>query len=149
MNIFSIKKAGFTLVEILVVVAIIGILSSVAIVNLSSAKDKAKRARVLSQLSELSAAIIVCQDDNKNVTFDGSTECSGNQAPLVEQSVCLNSVATWPTLVDGWIYDANCNSDVSQNTWVYQACESTGANCDSGKKRVNCSQGGCTVDDTP
>ena len=45
------NKKGFTLVELLVVIAIIGILSSVAVVNLNTARDKAKDAKAMQELS--------------------------------------------------------------------------------------------------
>ena len=47
------NKKGFTLIEILVVVAIIGILSSVMLVYLSSARHKARDARRKLELSQI------------------------------------------------------------------------------------------------
>jgi prepilin-type N-terminal cleavage/methylation domain-containing protein len=51
------SEAGFTLIELLVVVAIIAILSFTVVTNLSSARAKARDARVASDLQAVSKAI--------------------------------------------------------------------------------------------
>lgn len=48
---------GFTLIEIMVVVAIIGILSTIVIVNYSSAKGKARYTKVVSDMVEIKVAV--------------------------------------------------------------------------------------------
>ncbi|MBU1131363.1 type II secretion system GspH family protein [Patescibacteria group bacterium] len=51
------QGAGFTLIELLVVIAIIGLLSSLAMVNLNSARAKARDARRLSDVKQLSTIL--------------------------------------------------------------------------------------------
>ena len=50
-------QKGFTLIELLVVIAIIGILASVVLVSLSSARNKGKDVRVISDVQQTRTAL--------------------------------------------------------------------------------------------
>ena len=54
-------RKGFTLVELIVVIAIIGLLASIIVVKYSGKTDQAKVAAAKSQLSQLEGAIIEFQ----------------------------------------------------------------------------------------
>jgi type II secretion system protein G len=58
---------GFTLIELLVVIAIIGILSSVVLVSLDSARQKARDAQRIANISQIANAIALYQNDNGGV----------------------------------------------------------------------------------
>lgn len=58
------SQKGFTLVELLVVIAIIGILASVILVSLNSARQKARDARRIGDIRQVSLALENYYDDN-------------------------------------------------------------------------------------
>ena len=57
-------KKAFTLIELLVVIAIIGILASVVVVNVGSARVKARTAKRISDLKSIATALDLYYDDN-------------------------------------------------------------------------------------
>lgn len=76
MQIFS-RNKGFTLIELLVVIAIIGILATIVLVSLGGARDRAKDARIISDLSQLrTQAEIINEADGD---YD-NVVCSGGDA---------------------------------------------------------------------
>lgn len=74
-------KKAFTLIELLIVIAIIAILATVVFVNLNSARNRAKDAQVKSDLSELSKALEVIKVDrdlDKSAWGDLNTSSSND-----------------------------------------------------------------------
>ena len=57
-------REGFTLVELLVVISIIGLLSSFAIVSLTAARMKARDALRKGDMAQLRTALVLYYDDN-------------------------------------------------------------------------------------
>jgi prepilin-type N-terminal cleavage/methylation domain-containing protein len=49
------QKKGFTLIEMLIVIAVIGLLSSVLLTALGPARDKAKDSRIMQEISQIRA----------------------------------------------------------------------------------------------
>ena len=69
------KKAGFTLVEIMIVVLIIGILLAIAIPNFVSARESSRAKACVGNLKQIDSAKQQCAMDNKlsgtsTATFD-------------------------------------------------------------------------------
>lgn len=64
----SIKKTqkGFTLIELLVVIAIIGILSSVVLASLSTAREKSRDAKRISDIGQIQLALELYFDANQS-----------------------------------------------------------------------------------
>jgi len=58
------QRLGFTLIEVLVVVAIIGILASIVVVNLTGKTDDAKRAAARATIEQLETALKMFYQDN-------------------------------------------------------------------------------------
>ncbi|OGD68236.1 hypothetical protein A2996_02945 [Candidatus Campbellbacteria bacterium RIFCSPLOWO2_01_FULL_34_15] len=74
-------KKGFTLIELLVVIAIIGILSSVVLASLNSAREKARDARRVSDVGQLSLALEMYYNDHTAYPLTAET-----LSPLVTES---------------------------------------------------------------
>ncbi|MDO8564484.1 MAG: type II secretion system protein [bacterium] len=72
------SRKGFTLIELLVVIAIIGLLSSVVFASLNSARVKARNARRVSDLKQLSTALELYYDANNNAYPDSGSTWRGN-----------------------------------------------------------------------
>lgn len=56
------SQKGFTLIELLVVIAVIGILASVVLVSLNSARGKARDAKRMADLKQLTIALALYYD---------------------------------------------------------------------------------------
>jgi general secretion pathway protein G len=64
-------ERGFTLVELLVVVAIIGILATIAVVNFQSALDKSRQRRTMTNIRSVANAIMAYGADFGYLPTDG------------------------------------------------------------------------------
>lgn len=70
-DLLLIMKKGFTLIELLVVIAIIGLLSSVVFASLNSAREKARDAKRMADLRELSSAIELFYNETGSYPREG------------------------------------------------------------------------------
>ena len=70
---FTKKNKGFTLIELLVVIAIIGLLASIVLVSLGPARARARDAKRISDIRQISLAMELCRSD-ASVTCGSSVE---------------------------------------------------------------------------
>jgi prepilin-type N-terminal cleavage/methylation domain-containing protein len=134
-------QKGFTLIEILVVIAIIGILSSVIIAALNSARDKGANALVESQMASLRAQAeliystvtpnsydTVCGDTKFSSMLDNASSTGGNSSGC---SSDLNGWSAWAGLkvLEGTNgYWCSGSSGVSKgisttSSWATSSCQ--------------------------
>lgn len=74
-NRHSLNQSGFTLIEILIVVAIIGILAAIAIPQYQIYMGKAQAARLVSELGELRLSVEECVQTGRTRIGLASDEC--------------------------------------------------------------------------
>jgi type II secretion system protein G len=85
------NKKGFTLIELIVVIAIIGLLSTLAVVALGSARTKARDAKRLSDIKQVQSALEIYYSDNAKYPTAVESVVLGTGG-----AVCLdNSTAGW------------------------------------------------------
>jgi prepilin-type N-terminal cleavage/methylation domain-containing protein len=86
-------KKAFTLIELLIVIAIIAILAGVVFINLNSARKRARDVEIKNNLSEFSKALEIMKIDIELTTVGWSN--------VVDTSATtMNSVANWKD-IDG------------------------------------------------
>jgi len=92
MKIQTSRKAGFTLVEIMIVVAIIGLLAAIAIPNFVKARTTAQKNACIANLKQLDGAVQQWALENKKAststvgTSDVTIYLKGNSLPLCPSS---------------------------------------------------------------
>jgi len=70
------KKKGFTLIELIIVIAILGILAAIAIPRMAGFQDDAKNKAVLSEAKTIASTIAVLSTNGKTFTEDAEPEAT-------------------------------------------------------------------------
>jgi type II secretion system protein G len=93
------KKSGFTIVELLIVIVVIGILAAITIVAFNGAQQRARDSRRLSDMKSIEQALALYSLDNKG----GYPDCNNvTYIPGAAGSACpLSTIA--PSLVPAYL----------------------------------------------
>jgi len=119
------NRRGFTLLEMLIVIAMIGILSSVAIVNFNSAREKANDIVAMQTMRSLIPVIQMCIDDNAALCPDclkivDYPDFENWRIPTSQLRICDNNDdQLWPILKNGWEYRLSMY-DFQYFEWFYR-----------------------------
>jgi type IV pilus assembly protein PilA len=135
-------QKGFTLIELMIVVAIIGILAAVAIPQYKDYVSRSKWAGNVTEISSLKKQIGLCMQEENNVGTQcdtaGELQLAGLPTPKNGGAVTLSSTATSVTIsfagtadVGGYVYAATGAQDAASATnfiWTKAAADTIPAN---------------------
>ena len=138
--------SGFTLVELMTVMAIIAILATSIIVSLSAHKKRAAGAKALAEMSAVIQDVYLCISDDGAVV---SPDIDGGEAICNIGGGLDSNYGSWPSLsgaLVGYSYDSGSN--FLNNPWRYSitnsadsvsvCCNSTSGRCQKFEPKQNC-----------
>lgn len=120
------KTSGFTLIELLVVIAIIGILSSVVLASLSTARQKSRDAKRISDIGQLQLSLELYYDGSQQYPVEVGAAYTVGRDIVTPANNTLNGLVTGqliprlptpPNALEQYYYSASETSDGS-----YTAC---------------------------
>jgi type IV pilus assembly protein PilA len=120
-------QKGFTLIELLVVIAIIGILAGIVLVNVSSARNKARETAIISALSQIRS--------DKELNFVSGTGYAATTGQIL--TTISNNGGTLTESNTATTYRSS--SPLPTNPVTYYCVDSTGAS-----KKVSTNPSGAT-----
>lgn len=89
-NTFNTRRTGFTLVELLAVIAVIGILAAILIPVVSSVRKRANEATCLANLRQVGALILIYATDSKGLLPASSSVESNWDDELLERGFIID-----------------------------------------------------------
>ncbi len=116
------------MIELMVVIAIIGILAGVVTVSMKSSIDKSKRASALTSAASVLPELVTCQDDGgfvKTTPVAGEVICWA-QAGYTSAAEGHSNVL-WPNIATktGWSYDAGTTGSWAAGTYTFRITDGT------------------------
>lgn len=126
-------KKGFTLIELLVVIAIIAILAAILFPVFAKARDKARQATCLSNVKQLTLALLMYADDNDETLPVGYLSSGAGPGQPVKNALSEEGFpmdTTWPTAILSYVKSTkifHCPNDKQGRVgYSYAGCDEPG-----------------------
>ena len=100
------KRTGFTLVELLIVIIIIGILAGAMLLVAGSGTDKANATKIVSEMRSLKAAALMkwADDGNWNFVETSGVKAQGKVGKYMDRDVDKATVASYDIISEDGIF---------------------------------------------
>lgn len=153
------KYQGFTLIEILLILAIFMLLASIILVNFSTMKIRAQQGAIMTEAKTLLPAIEECFLEDKTLfcggtrnTISSSSDCGGNatSVPVPGTAICGDAGGNMSTNVwsdvekNGYLYAGSAGSDKRHGLYVFGMYRDRDENhVPDNNRMICCSDIGC------
>ena len=118
------QRSGFTIIEILVVIGIIGLLSSIILVGLTSFRQRGRDARRVSDLRQVQNALELYYAKNSAYPISGVGDWEGLGSVLGGAGIGVDRIAKDPTVGKKYYY---LTDDHGQSYIIGASLEVTGS----------------------
>ena len=144
----TIKQKGFTLIELMIVVAIIGILASIALPAYQDYVSKSKWVGIVAELSPFKTSLAQCFGDNSNLgtSCDTVAELTNYGVSALPQptnsqaAVTLTGAADEAVITINVLGNANISASTTGDTLTFSS------RFDPSKSRITWTKGGTVPD---
>lgn len=130
------KSNGFTLVELLLAMAIISIISGAVLISITSQRKKAHETKMLAELSGVAQPLLMCRTDGGTVASPDGTAGGGDICTVLLEAT---KYGKWPSTSGSTFGNYFADADFNDGEWHFYI--------DDGIRRICCNSGSAKCHD--